>query len=231
VPPVPLEHVDLPAVGRRAAVTEQLRIAILTGTLLPGEVLRESALAAWLGVSVTPVREAVARLVGEGLVEDDGRGPKRVCGLDRETAFGIIDVVKALSLTAITWALARITDEELAPIRDASAGFTAALSCGDVDTAVADVDRFWQLLYSAAHNPTLDDVLESVRMKMVRVVWLYSAPTMYPEYLDDHRQNLQDIEDRNAAGVIARLGRRLDAIRTAIADAAEAPWGDRQGGP
>jgi DNA-binding GntR family transcriptional regulator len=110
------------------------------------------------------------------------------------------------------------------PMHEASKGFVDALGRGDVDRAVVFTDRFWQLLYSAARNPALDSILESVRMKMVRVVWLYSAYDVHPEFLEDHRQNLRDIEDRNAAGVIARLGKRLDAIRSTIAESADTPW-------
>jgi DNA-binding GntR family transcriptional regulator len=58
-------------------VTDQIRFAILSGTLIPGEELREQALAHWLGVSATPVRVALARLAGEGMVEIDGKD-KRV---------------------------------------------------------------------------------------------------------------------------------------------------------
>ena len=209
--------------GRQETVTDQIRFAILSGTLLPAEELREQALAHWLGVSATPVRVALARLAGEGMVEVDGKH-KRVAPLDRDSAIAIIDLVKALSLTAVTWALARITDEDLVPMREASAGFVDALGRGDVDRAVVCTDRFWQLLYAAAHNPALDSILESVRMKMVRVVWLYSAYDVHPEYLEDHRQNLRDIEERDAAGVIARLGKRLDAIRASIAESADTPW-------
>jgi DNA-binding GntR family transcriptional regulator len=224
---VPIEQAIVPIVGRQEAVTDQLRFAILGGTLLPGEELRDTALASWLGVSVTPVRQALARLAGEGLVEIEPNQPKRVAPLDRESAIAIIDLVKALSLTAVTWALAKITEDDLVPMHEASQRFVEALERGDVDQAVAHVDRFWQLLYRAARNPALDDILESTRQKMVRVVWLYSAYELHPEFLDDHRQNLRDIEDRNAAGVIARLGKRLDAIRSAVAESVDAPWEQR----
>src|ERR1700743_620444 len=66
----------------RQAVIERLRDAIILGALKPGELLRETALAARLGVSATPVREALGDLAAEGLVEIEARRLKRVTPID-----------------------------------------------------------------------------------------------------------------------------------------------------
>jgi DNA-binding GntR family transcriptional regulator len=224
VSPVPTEHATLPQADRPQAVTDRIRIAVLSGTLLPGEPLEEASLGEWLGADTPLVREALAELTGEGLVRADHDGRRTVAPLDRESALAIIDLVKAVSLTAITWSLANITDDDIAALREASDNFASALEAGAVEEAVGEVDRFWQLLFRAARNSALDEILESVRTKMIRVVWLYSAASAYGAYLDDHRGNMEDIERRDASALIARLGRRLDAMRALIAEADDAPW-------
>ncbi len=63
---------------RRDAVVERLRNEIITGALRPGEVLKDAELASRLGLSITPVREALAQLAAEGLIDMPPNRPKRV---------------------------------------------------------------------------------------------------------------------------------------------------------
>jgi DNA-binding GntR family transcriptional regulator len=226
MPPIPSTPVMARALGRREAVTDQIRFAIVNGTLLPGEVVREAELAAWLGVSVTPVREALSRLAGEGLVDMDANQPKRVAGLDREIALATIDVFQAIALSGISWAVGRLTEDDLVLMRAESAAFVDALTARDPDLAIVHLDHFWQVLFGSARNPELDSVLGSLRAKVLRVLRLYSPTTMYPAFVEDHRQNFRDIEQRDVAAVIARFGARFEFVRAAIDAAGDAPWED-----
>src|SRR5947209_3876660 len=68
---------------RRDAVVERLRDEIITGTLRPGTILKDGELASRLGLSITPVREALTQLAAEGLIEMPPNRPKRVALLTR----------------------------------------------------------------------------------------------------------------------------------------------------
>lgn len=79
-------------VTRRDVVVDALRDAIVTGALEPGAFLRETALAAQLGLSATPVREAMAVLQAEGLVEIEAHRHKRVTPIDLGATRDLLDV-------------------------------------------------------------------------------------------------------------------------------------------
>ncbi|ROS27907.1 GntR family transcriptional regulator [Cellulomonas sp. PhB150] len=71
-----------PTLLLRDRVADLIQRSILDGTLVPGETLHESALMEWMNVSRTPVREALARLIARGLVEQAYHRPARVATLD-----------------------------------------------------------------------------------------------------------------------------------------------------
>src|SRR3954468_2113782 len=97
--PVPAENpFERDLLRDRAYVT--LRDAIVDGTLQPGERLRDQELCTWLGLSRTPVREALGRLERDGLVETAPQRFTRVAPLDRRTARDAFPVVAALHALA-----------------------------------------------------------------------------------------------------------------------------------
>lgn len=121
----------------RDVVYQQLRIAILEGTLEPGERLNDDELTAWLGVSRTPVREAIARLASEGLVEMAANRYTRVSSLS-----GVAYAEAAALLAALQqWAL---THAEDAPQKVRSATHTTAEGLTD-RVIVHDLAAYRQL--------------------------------------------------------------------------------------
>ena len=87
-------------VTRRDEVVQQLREEIVSGMLRPGEVIKDAELAARLGLSITPVREALAQLAMEGLVEMPPNRAKRVAPLTKRSAIELCVVMRVLSITA-----------------------------------------------------------------------------------------------------------------------------------
>jgi DNA-binding GntR family transcriptional regulator len=144
----------------------RLRDAILDGTLEPGEQLRDAELAEWLGLSRTPIREAVARLEEYGLVETAPNRYTRVTPLRGRDARDAFSVVAALHALAATLGVARISDDELAEMRRANADFAAALQANDVDHAIAADDRFHAVLVQASANT---EIARSLRRLMPKV--------------------------------------------------------------
>jgi DNA-binding GntR family transcriptional regulator len=222
--PVPSAQTTTRVFGRREAVTRQLRYAIVTGALNPGEVVKEPELAAWLGVSVTPVREALSRLAGEGLVEIRANKPKRVAPLDRAGARQLVDVYQVLVVTAVSWAGSRITAEDLEYLREAKDAFVAALGRGDPDAGVVHLDRYYERLFGAAGNAELDAIMRTVRAKMLRVIRLYSPASLYPEFAENHSRNFANLEKGDTDAVIAAMSARLDAVRALLAGSTDDPW-------
>ena len=114
-------------------VYQRIRAAIVQRTFGPGERLTELALAELLGVSKTPVREALLRLREVGLVRPDGRRGVRVVELSPAVLDDAYEVREALELTAIGKAAATSDPDQLEPLERAAANAMAGAEQGDVE--------------------------------------------------------------------------------------------------
>ncbi len=146
-----------------------LREAILDGTLAPGERLRDQELCAWLGLSRTPVREALARLEDDGLVETAPHRYTRVTPLDRRQARDAFELVAALHALAAELAVPRIGPAGAARMREANDAFAAALRGGDVDAAIAADDAFHAVLVDGSGNGEIAPALERLMPRLRRL--------------------------------------------------------------
>jgi len=139
-----------------------LRDAIVSGRLAPGERLRDPDLEQWLGVSRTPIREAIARLETAGLVRTRRAKATEVAPLDEREAFAAQRVAAALHELGVRDGAAQLTGADLAEMRAANATFEASLHAGDVDAAIAADDAFHAVPVRASANPLLPALLEQV---------------------------------------------------------------------
>ena len=144
----------------RDDVYRRLRDAIVDGTLAPGEQLRDLELAAWLGLSRTPVREALLRLAQSGLVLSQPGRSTVVSTLDAREIRDARDVVAAMHEVAVREAVPALTKADLAAMRDANHRFAAALRSGDVEAALRADDELHGVPVRIAGNRALDTVLE-----------------------------------------------------------------------
>ena len=150
-------------VGRtllRDRAYEVLRDAIVDGTLAPGEQLREGELEEWIGVSRTPIREALMRLQRAGLVRTRPGHSTTVAPLDDDRIADTVPVVAALHALAARLAAPRATETALQAMRDANAEFAAALSARDVDAALRADDALHAVVVRLADNEVLTDALD-----------------------------------------------------------------------
>lgn len=137
-----------------------IRDAIVDGTLAPGERLHDGDLVAWLGVSRTPVREALARLEQAGLVRTKPGRYTVVSPLDVRAARDAQSVTAAMHELAVREALPNLSAAELDAMREANARFAEALRRDDVDAAVAADDDFHGVPVTASANHAIRAVLE-----------------------------------------------------------------------
>lgn len=153
-----LEPVHRPLL--RDEVYGRLRDAIVDGTLAPGEVLRDGDLAGWLGVSRTPVREALLRLGQAGLVHPTPGRSTVVATLDRREIRSAQSVVAAMHRLAVQESVGLLTAADVVAMREANDRFAEALRAGDVDAALAADDEFHGIPVAAAGNPAICTVLD-----------------------------------------------------------------------
>ena len=144
----------------RDDVYTRLRDAIVDGTFAPGEQLRDLELADWLGVSRTPVREALLRLGSAGLVTTASGRSTTVAPLEVRTIRDAQSVVAAMHRLAVQEAVPLLTADHLAAMREANRAFARAMRAGDADAALAADDEFHAIPVRATGNAALVTVLE-----------------------------------------------------------------------
>ncbi len=144
----------------RDDVYRRLRNAIVDGTFAPGEQLRDHELAAWLGVSRTPVREALLRLAQGGLVVTQPGRSTVVSPLDVRGTRDARDVVAAMHELAAREAVPALSDADVTAMRDANRRFAAAVAADDVEAALRADDELHAVLVRLADNRALETVLE-----------------------------------------------------------------------
>ncbi len=152
-----------PPVGRsllRDDVYQRLRDAIVDGTFAPGESLRDGELADWLGVSRTPVREALLRLGESGLIVARPGRSTVVAHVEADAVRSARDVVAAMHELAARLAVPTLAESQLDAMRSANARFASAVEASDADAAVVADDALHGVLVTAAGNPALAAVLE-----------------------------------------------------------------------
>ncbi len=158
--PIPRDTSILDRSLLRDDVYRRLRDAIVDGTFAPGEQLRDGELAAWLGVSRTPVREALLRLGGSGLVVAQPGRSTTVSVIDETTLRDARDVVAAMHQLAVRESVARLTTEDIDRMRMANRRFADAAERGDVDGALDADDELHAVPVHALGNAALQSVLD-----------------------------------------------------------------------
>jgi DNA-binding GntR family transcriptional regulator len=153
----------------RDGVYLRLRDAIVDGTLEPGEQLRDGELATWLGVSRTPVREALMRLAHAGLVLSRPGRSTSVATVDARAVRDAHAVVASMHRLAVLEAVAQLTGDDLHRMRAANSRFAEALHHGDVEAALAADDDFHAIPVDAAANQAVRSVLEQFTPVLRRV--------------------------------------------------------------
>jgi DNA-binding GntR family transcriptional regulator len=142
----------VPRVLLRDEALARIREAIVAGDLAPGSVVKDADLAARLGLSVAPVRAALARLADEGLVEAKPQSHTRVTPLVPGQVRDAAVVVRAMHELATRTAAARTTADDVAAMRRSNERFAAAVRSGDVDAALAADDELHGVLLARCGN-------------------------------------------------------------------------------
>ena len=136
----------------RDVVFQTLRQAILKGELKPGERLMEIQLAQKLGVSRTPVREAIRKLELEGLVLMIPRKGAEVAEITIKDLEDVLEVRAALEELAVCDACENITEEQILALKEAADNFQAALESDDLVKCAETDMAFHEIIYSATNN-------------------------------------------------------------------------------
>ncbi|MFI6086261.1 GntR family transcriptional regulator [Streptomyces sp. NPDC051217] len=166
-----------PALTKNAYVYEELRRRILAGELVQGQSLSQEQLAVELGVSTTPMREALRRLDAEGLVTIDAHRDARVTRLDAEEARSLFEIREQLDPLAAKLAANRRTDADRDAIAAALKSLEPLTTPTDFQTLLVH-RAFHRSIYTASHNSLLMSLLEGLwdKADRYRLLSLESKP-------------------------------------------------------
>ena len=192
---------------------DTLFAAIQDGTLQPGARLREVELAEWIGISRTPVREALGRLEGDGLVARDPHRGMMVARLDPAMVTELYYMREVLEGTAAGLAARHATDAEIATLRE-----IAGRDRGVRNPAqLARNNRlFHDALYRAAHNRYLVKTLNTLRQSMALLGQTTLAmPGRSTTALEEHRRLIRALEKRDAGAATEAAREHIRAAYSA----------------
>ena len=150
----------------RDVVFKTLRQAILKGELEPGERLMEIQLAERLGVSRTPIREAIRKLELEGLVLMIPRKGAEVAKISENNLRDVLEVRRSLEELAIDLACQRMTEEELSELKKTEERFAKAIQTGEVMEIAQTDESYHEIIYNSTKNQKLVQILNNLREQM-----------------------------------------------------------------
>lgn len=192
----------------RDVVFNTLRRAILTGELKPGERLMEIHLANKLGVSRTPIREAIRKLELEGLVIMIPRRGAEVAQITEKSLKDVLEVRRALDALCVELACDRISEEEKAQLRQACDTFERATRTQNV-TAIAEADvALHDIIVQATENKRLIQLINNLSEQMYRYRFEYiKDESRHDNLVEEHRMIYESIleNDKERAAQAAKL--------------------------
>ena len=153
----------------REVVCETLRTAIIGGVLKPGERLMEIQLAEELGVSRTPIREAIRKLEQEGFVEMLPRRGTYVANISIKDVKDVYEIRMALDVLAAGLAAERITDTELVALKKQLIRIKNVVEMDEMEK-IGEYDwEFHEVLYKASRNGRLVAIINNLREQLTRL--------------------------------------------------------------
>ena len=192
--------------GLNVAVYAELRQRLVTGRMAPGHELSTRSLATELGVSQTPVRDALSRLAADGAVAIRSKRRVQVPAMSPERFEDLLRCRLLLEPEAAVLALPHIDAPRLLRLREIDAALDRAIAAGDGDSYMRYNHAFHFTLYSAQPGATLTQLIETL--------WLQFGPFMRVVY---ERLTKAPLNDQHQAALRAMAAKDAVALREAIA--------------
>lgn len=195
----------------RDVVFNTLRQAILKGELTPGERLMEIQLAERLGVSRTPIREAIRKLELEGLVLMIPRKGAEVAKISEKSLRDVLEVRRSLEELAIELACQRMSDDEIKQLEEAQENFRKAVENKDAMKIAENDEHYHDIIYFGTGNSRLVQILNNLREQMYRYRLEYIKDEDKRQVLLlEHDNILKAVRSRHVAEAKAAIREHID---------------------
>ena len=180
-------------------VFEKLERDILCGKYQPGEIITEIRLSEELGVSRTPVREALRMLELENLVELVPRKGAQVLDMSEKDIINILEVRSALEGLATSVACKKMSKEDLQQLKNMEVDFEKAVADNDVEHFVDIDEDFHDLIFAATENDKLINIFRNLRIQLYRyrMAQAKNNETSMSTIVAHHRSIIRAIENHD----------------------------------
>ena len=203
-------------------VYRAVRARIMDGALAPGAFVREKDLEP-MGVSRTPIREALGRLASEGFLE---RHPHRGFRVPEESLGNLLElypIVASLELLAGRLALERFTPADIAELKEVNRRLGEAQDRGDVRAMLAQNERFHRIISERGGNRRLALLLDDLRSQLTRLeLWYYSGRDRTQRSIREHEEIIAAIERGDRARALSLLERNMSLTYRSLVDEGDA---------
>lgn len=192
-----------------------LRDRIVRGEIRPGAFIREQEVSAGLGVSRTPVREALGRLSSEGFAERIPHRGFRVPAESIDDLLELYPIVASLEVLAAEDSFSRMGAEDLPKLREIQDAFRDAVQRDDPAAGIEANREFHHRLTAYTRNRKLLDLLDELRSQVVRLeLWSFAHISQREESVTQHDEILDAIEARDLPRALERMRyNRMSAYR------------------
>lgn len=201
---------------RRSLLRDQaylsIRDAIVNGTLAPGETLRDPELEQWLGISRTPIREAIARLETAGLVHTLPGRSTVVSTIERNAVLDAQAVAAAMHALAVRIAVPLMDKQDFAAMTKANKEFAEAISAGDPESAIRADDLFHGIAVVTSRNQAIPVVLEQVTPVLRRVEFLRFSSLSGRQSIAQHKRIITLCRDGDADAAAEAAQRNWETL-------------------
>lgn len=197
----------------RDLVFDTLREAIMTGKLKPNERIMEVNLAETLGVSRTPVREAIRKLELEGLVTMHPRKGAYISDISTDSIIEVLQIRKSLEALAISLAIPNITDADINKMEQINNKFGQAIAEDDFETITNSDYEMHEIIYIASRNKRLINMMQSLdeTMKRFRMVFFNDIADT-KELIEEHEHIIEALKVRDEKKATDSINLHMDGI-------------------
>lgn len=193
-------------------IVTRLRDMIIEGKLTAGTRINESEFGPLLGVSRTPLREAIRTLASEGLVESIPRRGAVVRRFDMHDVRSMLEAVKVLEQAAARLACKRASDAEIADIEAIHESMKAKFAARQRLAYFKLNQSIHSAIVRLAANPTLAELHELVQSRLKRIRYVGNgAPETWAAAMAEHEEMIAALRQRDADALAEVLGRHMDS--------------------
>ena len=209
----------------REIVYEELKKRIMTGEIKPGTRLMEIGLADDMGVSRTPIREAIRKLEKEGLVTIEPRRGAYASDVSVADMVNLLVVREDLESLAARLAASRISDEEIAALEDVSKDYAEAIQNNDTERMIACDEDFHKKIVAATGNKTLIRFSGTTQELALRFRYLYYDDfARYQNMPSEHRAILDALKSGDAAAAGKAAEAHVESLKYFVEHADQAAF-------